>query len=296
MVIFLNILLIILIILVFLFFLIFIVLVTPIKYNVYIEKVKDVHAFGKATWLFRALSIDFVYKKDYFKYNIKIFGRNLNKPKKTKVKILDYVRYIYDNSKEWINRIKTARNLIKFLTKFFKWIFKKSDLKKIFYSKIIKIRLYLISLRFYFVSVFVPNINIFIPEKLKDKYIYIAEQIDYYIYIYNRLNNIPNKNKVLKLLKKFLKKILYRLKPKYFNLETEIGIGTYNTGILLAAIAVFLPSVSHLIKGNFTENIFTTKVSIGGKIRLGRIVVPTLILYFRKDVRVAKNYIKSIFY
>ena len=109
-----------------------------------------------------------------------------------------------------------------------------------------------------------------------------------------RLNRLPRKRRILKLLRRFGKKLTRRLKPEYLNLSAEIGIGAFNTGRLLAAVAVLLPELSPSITGNFDEQTIKGKISVGGRIKLSHLALPALGLYLKKDIRNAIKYITAV--
>lgn len=131
-------------------------------------------------------------------------------------------------------------------------------------------------------------------RQARQTYKNITAQTKKYQRALKRLYRLPRKQRILRLLRRFLKKLTRRLKPDYFNLEAEVGLGAYNTGRLMAALALFLTDFSPKIVGNFETNTLQGKLSVGGRLQLSHVALPMLGLYFKKDIRNAIRYLIAV--
>lgn len=103
--------------------------------------------------------------------------------------------------------------------------------------------------------------------------------------LFDTINNFPNKGQVLNLTKNYIKEVLKIIKPKSFNIQLEVGVGAYHTGLLLAALSIFFPQFSTYVVGNFNENLINGRVFAKSKIWVCSIIWSTIKFFLRKQIR-----------
>ena len=106
---------------------------------------------------------------------------------------------------------------------------------------------------------------------------------------------------LIKPTKRLIFKIVKRLKPEKLNIEAEIGIDPYKTGLLMAFISQFHFDETIQIIGNYEEKKLEGFVNVSGKLRLAYFTGPAfifilskptlkLLLYRRRKKKERKNY------
>ena len=114
----------------------------------------------------------------------------------------------------------------------------------------------------------------------------------YYGY-YQAFRNYPDKQQIVGLTIDLLKKMFRAIKPRHFSLQGEVGIGTFETGMLLGTIFAIKPDLN--ISGNFTENVINGKIEIKGSLAFYKILAPIAAFLLKRPIRqLIKNGIKII--
>lgn len=119
------------------------------------------------------------------------------------------------------------------------------------------------------------------PEEKKDK-----EQSKILNFIKNTWQLIEEYDfeTLIKPTKRLIFKIVKRLKPEKFNIEAEIGIDPYKTGLLMAFISQFHFEDNIQIIGNYEEKKLEGFVEVSGKLRLAYFTGPALIFILSKPI------------
>ncbi|MCL1935872.1 MAG: hypothetical protein FWF57_05810 [Defluviitaleaceae bacterium] len=121
--------------------------------------------------------------------------------------------------------------------------------------------------------------------KIKNRIFDIKKMFDDIQTIYNKFKNYHDKDDIIKYTKKFFEKFIKSLKPRKIDLNMEVGIGAYETGILLAVIAIILPKLSYNVVGNFERTMIKGNFYIDGRIRIIKIVTLCVNFYLKKPIR-----------
>lgn len=109
--------------------------------------------------------------------------------------------------------------------------------------------------------------------------------INFLIDILSDLYNYPNKKQILILTLELFKKIIKNIRPKNISIQAEVGVGPFETGMLMAAIAAIAPELSFNIVGNFTDKVINVKLNISGRISLYKLIWPLVAFSLKKPIR-----------
>jgi len=117
----------------------------------------------------------------------------------------------------------------------------------------------------------------------------ILNNIEYGKKIAGKMYNYPNKRQIMNLTADLGKNIIKKLKPKYFALEGEIGLGPFETGISFGLLSFVLPVIINWeninLTGNFQEEVLNFNVQAKGKFMGWYLAGPTLKYLFKKPIR-----------
>lgn len=238
---------------------------TPVRYSVDIQKEEsEILAQGKITWLLKIFSLTFDYN-DQLTYKIRIFGMS-----------------------KWPLRRKSKEELIKIKDEAVDAV--KDTVQDIAHD----------------VAEDVMEEDIPVKEeptqeepkkqkKPKDPKTKAKRSSNFKLIkrTLKQVYNYPHKKHIIRLFKNYLKNLLKAIKPKKLIIHGEIGIGAYETGILLATMAMLAPKLSYHVTGNFTQTVINGRLQAKGKLAPSNILLPTISFLIKKPIR---NLIKKTYH
>lgn len=114
---------------------------------------------------------------------------------------------------------------------------------------------------------------------------------------FDYLKNMPNKKDTIKLVVKFIKRVLKQVFPRWIEIEGEIGTGEPALTGQALALAGISSAVLHIhahVKGNFEKQMIQGAVKAKGRIFLGAVCYASLCFIFARPIwKIVKLYLKG---
>ena len=237
----------------------------PIRYKAFAEKQENIIVDTKISWFFKLIFFSYKLKDKKSEIVLKICGWNFiggkkskkkKKRKKEKKKPIESKERNFSENED-VEQTKNVDTVEK--------IEKKEKILEKFIAK---------------------EKDSFDEDNTEEKKS-IIEQIYVFKEKFDEIYHYPDKNILIKLTKRYVKKIFWALKPKKFTAKVEFGINEPDKVGYILGITQTIITVTQLdiqIKGVFDREVFNGNAYLEGKIYIYKFVLPTLRYVFSKPI------------